>query len=202
MQFRSGTWLAGALCCMLAGPLTAQAAGCTWSPQNTIEAARLVNNLVFEDSKGNTITCTSVSFSLVAPTNGDASVAHTVDSSGNPAGPVFSGCTNTVTGGTTTVTCSQSWYFTAQNTTTVTLSNAACTISTGGGICQILAGTSTNPLTVTGNTWSNTRSQLTFNSMATFSISESGVCDGATSASLSGSLQVGPAAGSVTIVSG
>lgn len=176
---------------------TASAVTYQWSPQNT--AWPLSGTLTFTDNKANSVRCT-ISGHAEAPTNGDPSHAHTVDATGNSAAPAFSGCSSSL--GTPSWSCTTSWYFKATSTSTVDISNIVCTITVSSiGSCTITMGTTSNPLSITGNSWSNTNSLLTLNSSVNFSISESGLaCDGATSAHLSGTIQFGSNPGDVTIV--
>jgi hypothetical protein len=173
-----------------------------WNPQNTVEPVSVValngnTYLQFTDNKNNWVRCTSTSGTYAeAPTNGNAAVAHTTNSSGTSAAPSFSGCTSNL--GSASVSCSTSWNITAQTTTSVDVSNVSCTITITPfvGSCTI---TMSNQ-SVSGNTWDNTTSTLTANSGQSITISETGtVCDGATSATETGKVQVGSPAGSVTI---
>jgi hypothetical protein len=171
-----------------------------WSPTNTVEQVTFPTNgsLTFTDNKNNTVKCTSFTNggnnTYAKALSTSPTIANTVDVNGNQAAPQFSGCSSSL-GGTVTVSCSTSWKLTATSTTSVDASNVACTISiaTIFGTCTITSGTSTNPISVTGNTWSNSTSQLTANSTSQFNISESPSgfpCDGATSAHESGTVQL------------
>lgn len=182
-----------AACAVAVTALTALAGGAaaagTWSPQNTIE--QVTGRITITDNKNNTVTC-DLSAYLEAPVGGNAAVAQTVDSSGNPAPPIFSRCTSSF-GGSTSMTCSTPWKFAATSTTSVDISNVACTITITPlfGTCTITAGTPSSPVGL-GGTWSNSTSQLTLNSNQSFNISESpsGLpCDGATTATMSGTVQ-------------
>jgi len=189
----------GAMVMGLAVYSTTAFAAVSWHPTDTNEPVTAKTNIVFTDNRGNTVTCTSTNGSNALAPSSNPSVAHTTNSSGTAAGPVFSGCSNSFGLSGTSVTCSNSWNATARTSTSVDISNVACNISLGGGICVIHAGTSTSPVTVTGNGWNNTTSQLTANSNSSFAVSESGFCDGATSATESGTVQIGSSPGSVTI---
>ena len=157
-----------------------------WNPQNTVEPASLASgsSLVMTNNKGNTITCTGVSSNVLAPIGGNAAVAGTVNSSGASAPPSFSGCSSNL--GSATVTGSGQWLFTATSTTSVDASHASATIKIAGGLCTITVSNAS----AAGNTWNNSTHQLTLNNGASFPISESGFCDGATSAHQSGTLQM------------
>lgn len=168
-----------------------------WNPQNTVEPVSILSlngNTYFQftDNKNNWVRCTSVSMYLEAPTNGNPAHAHTVDASGNTAPPAFSGCSSNL--GSATVTCTTSWWIDAASTTSIDVTNVSCSINIGG-ICTI----SFSNVTIKGDVWDNATSTLTFNSTQSFSISESGLCDGATSATFTGKLQVGSTQGGVTI---
>lgn len=168
------------------GSAAALAATVQWNPQNTVEPATLASgsSLVLTDSAGNTVTCNTVTSNVEAPINGNAAVAGTVDSSGAAAAPVFSNCSSNL--GSASVTNSGQWLFTATSTSSVDTSQDTSSISIGGGLCTI---TVTNAA-VAGNTWNSATNQVILNSSASFPISESGLCDGATSATIAGSLQL------------
>lgn len=175
-----------------------------WSPQNTVEPISLVTtSLTFKDNKSNTVSCNTITAKAEAPVNGNASVAQTTDSSGTATAPSFSNCTSNL--GSASVSCTTPWVATATSLTTVDVSNVACTITVTSlaGTCTITAGTSTSPVHVNGNSWTSSTSQLAANSAASFPISESSAflpCDGATTSTESGTVQIGATAGSVTIV--
>lgn len=189
----------GAMIVGLVAYSTTAFAAVSWHPAGTNEAVSAKTNIVFTDNLGNTVTCgNTTGTNALAPTS-NPSVAHTTDNNGNSHGPVFGSCTNSFGLSPTSVSCSLSWNITAVTTTSADVSNVACDISLGGGICVIHSGTSTNPISVTGNTWSNTASTLQANSNSSFTITESGLCDGAKSATESGTVMVGTTAGGVTI---
>src|SRR5947209_4975052 len=166
------------------------AAAVSWSPQNTVEQATAASNVVLTDNKGNTVTCTSLTNGsnnsyVKAPVNGNAAVAGTVNSSGSAAPPQFGGCSSNL--GSASVSASGQWLFTATSTTSVDASNASSKAVIAGGACTITISNASAP----GNSWSNSTHRLTLNSNDTFPISESGfLCDGATSAHESGTLQL------------
>jgi hypothetical protein len=157
-----------------------------WSPQNTVEPASLASgsSLVLTNNKGNTVTCNTVTSSVEAPIGGNAAVAGTVNSSGAATPPSFTNCSSNL--GSASVSASGQWLFTATSATSVDASHASSSVSIAGGICHITVSNAA----VAGNTWSNTSHQLALNSGASFPISESGFCDGATSAKMSGTLQL------------
>ena len=183
--------------------LNASAVTYEWRPLSTIEAVSVVGTAVtFTDNVGNHVSCTSVSgTNAEAPAAGSNSKAQTVNGSGAATPPSFSGCSSNL--GSASVSCSTAWIITATSTTTADVGNVVCTITITPfiGSCTITVGTTQNPVSVTGNSWSNPNSQLTANSSVNFSISESGTaCDGATTAHESGTVQVGATKGGVTIV--
>lgn len=167
------------------GNAAAQAATVSWQPQNTVEAATLAagSKLVLTDNAGNTITCTTVSANVKAPISGNPAVAGTVNSSGTAAAPSITSCSSNL--GSASVTASGQWLFSASSTTTVDASQASATARVAG-LCTI---TVTNAA-IANNTWSNSTHQATINSSVANPIKESGLCDGATSAKLSGVLQL------------
>lgn len=172
----------------LAGSSAAQAAAVQWNPQNTVEPLTLASGsqLVMRSSSGLEVRCSTVGGNVLAPTGGDSSVAGTVDSAGNAAPPTFTNCTNTlIPSATTTVTASGQWLAKATSTTSADISQASATVNIGG-ICQVKVSNAA----VSGNGWDNNTHQLTANSNGSFPISESGLCDGATSATLAGTLQL------------
>lgn len=157
-----------------------------WNPQNTVEPATLASgsSLVLKDNAGNTVTCNTVNSNVEAPTNGNPAVAGTVNSSGAAAPPQFTNCTSTL--GSASVTNSGQWLFTATSTSSVDASQATSKITIAGGLCTM----SVSNAAVSGNSWSNTSHQLTLNNTKSFPITESGICDGATSATMQGTLQL------------
>ncbi|MFC7342818.1 hypothetical protein [Saccharopolyspora griseoalba] len=175
----------------LAGASVAQAASVQavqWNPQNTVEPIALASGseLVMRSNTGTEVRCSTVGGNVLAPTGGDPAVAGTVDSAGNAAPPTFTNCTNTLMpSASTTVTASGQWLATATSTTSVDISQASATVNIGG-VCEITVRNASVP----GNGWDNGTHQLTANSGESFPISESGVCDGGTSATLSGTLQL------------
>jgi VCBS repeat-containing protein len=167
------------------GNAAAQAATVTWHPQSTIESAGLGagSKLVLTDNAGNTVTCTTVSANVEAPISGNAAVAGTVNSSGTAAPPSITSCSSNL--GSASVTASGQWLFTATSATTVDASQASATARVAG-LCTITVSNAA----IANNTWNNTTHQATINSSVSTPISESGLCDGATSATLSGVLQL------------
>lgn len=167
------------------GSVSANAATVQWSPQNTVESATLASgtSLVLTDNAGSTVTCKTVSGNVEAPIGGNAAVAGTVNASGSAAPPQFSNCTSNR--GSASVSASGQWLFTATSSTSVDASQASAKV-TVAGLCTITVSNAA----LAGNTWSNTTHQLTTNSSASFKISESGLCDGATSATMKGTLQL------------
>jgi hypothetical protein len=167
------------------------AAAASWSPQNTVEQSTIPSggSVVFTDNRGSTVTCTSLTNGTTnsyveAPVGGNPAVAGSVNSRGSAAPPQFGGCSSSL--GSASVTASGQWLFTATSTTTVDGSNASAKILIGGGLCTITISKASIP----NNSWSNTSHQLTANSSASFPISESGLCDGATSATQKGAIQL------------
>ncbi|GAA2359990.1 hypothetical protein GCM10009854_43660 [Saccharopolyspora halophila] len=175
----------------LAGGSVAQAAttqAVQWNPQDTVEPVALASGseLVMRSNSGTEVRCGTVDGNVLAPTGGDPAVAGTVDSAGNPAPPTITNCTNTLMpSATTTVTASGQWLAAATGTTSVDISQASATVDIGG-VCEITV----DNVAVPGNGWDNGTHQLTANSNESFPISESGFCDGGTSATLSGTLQL------------
>lgn len=197
-----GIALAGVALAAVAFSTSDVFAAVSWSPQNTVEPVSVValngnSYLQFTDNKGNWTRCTSTSGTNVespGPGNSNTAVAETVNSAGTATQPPsFSGCSSNLGGAS--VSCSTFWDATATSTTSVDVSNVSCSISIGG-ICTI----SMSNVTVKSNTFDNTTSTLTANSTQSFPISESGLCDGATSATETGKIMVGTTAGGVTIV--
>lgn len=164
----------------------ANAATVQWNPQNTVESATLASgtSLVLTDNAGSTVTCKTVSGSVEAPIGGNPAVAGTVNASGSAAPPQFSNCTSSF--GSASVSASGQWLFTATSSTSVDASQASAKVTVAGGLCTITVSNAA----LTGNAWSNTNHQLTTNSSASFKISESGLCDGASSATMKGTLQL------------
>lgn len=159
-----------------------------WNPQNKAEATTLASGskLIITDNMGNNVTCSVVATNMLAPVGGNPAVAGTVDSAGNPAPPQISNCTNTlIPTATTTVTASGQWLATATSTTSVDVSQASAIVDIGG-TCKATV----SNVTVPGNTWDNKTHQMKANSASSFPMSESGLCDGSTSATLSGTLQL------------
>lgn len=174
----------------LGGAVAAQAAEAVqWNPQNTVEPLTLASGtqLVMTANTGVTVTCNTVSGNVQAPVGGNPAVAGTVDSSGAPAAPTITDCTNSLApSAATTVTPSGQWLATATSTGSVDITQASATV-TISGMCTITV----DNAAVAGNAWDNGTHQVTANSGASFPISESGLlCDGANSATLSGTLQL------------
>ncbi|RRO15140.1 hypothetical protein EIL87_17920 [Saccharopolyspora rhizosphaerae] len=176
----------------LGGAAAAQAAtaqAVQWNPQNTVEPITLASGtqLVMRSNTGLEVRCSTVSGNVLAPTGGDPAVAGTVNSAGAPAAPTFTDCTNTLApSATTTVTATGQWLSTATSTSSVDISQASATVNISG-VCTV----EVDNVTVRGNGWDNGTHQLTANSGESFPISESGfLCDGGTSATLSGTLQL------------
>lgn len=167
------------------GSAAALGATVQWNPQNTVEPATLASgsSLVLTDNRGNTVTCNTVSSNVEAPINGNPAVAGTVNSSGAAAAPQFTNCSSNL--GSASVTNSGQWLFTATGTSSVDASQATSSVNIGG-FCTIKVSNAA----VSGNAWNNTTHQLTLNNSASFPISESGLCDGATSATMKGTLQL------------
>lgn len=179
---RLGMALAIAAVVLASGLVDAAASG-TWSPQNAVGKGS--GTMTLTDNKNNWARC-QVSFYLEAPTSGNASVAHTTDVNGNAGPPTFSSCTSNLST-VTSATCSTPWDFTAVSTTSVDMSNMTCTYDLQTiGTCTI----GYTNVSLPNNTWNNSTGQLTINSADSFPISESGVCDGATSAAYSGVLTI------------
>lgn len=154
-----------------------------WTPTNTV--VQVTGSISLRDNVGNTYSCSSMSNGttntyIEAPSS-NPSVAHTVNQAGSAAPPVFGGC-----GSGTALTSSTSWNLAIVTTTDVDASNVTLKVNLNSGICVISAGSSTSPVSIPGNTWSNANHTLTWNSASSFPISESGLCDGGTSATLSG----------------
>lgn len=179
---------AGAAAVIGAGNVSAHAATVQWNPQNTVVSATLASgsSLVMTDNRGARVTCTTVTSNVKAPIGGNAAVAGTVNTSGTAAPPSITSCTNTVfPSASTTVTASGQWLFTATSASAVNASQASSVVSIGG-LCRITVSNAA----IASNAWNNTTHQLALNSGASFPISESGFCDGATSATISGTLQL------------
>ncbi|WP_406688256.1 hypothetical protein REH65_16695 [Saccharopolyspora sp. ID03-671] len=176
----------------LGGAAAAQAAtaqAVQWNPQNTVEPITLAagTQLVMRSNTGVEVRCGTVSGNVLAPTGGNPAVAGTVDRAGAPAAPTITNCTNTLApSAATTVTASGQWLATATGTSNVDISQASATVNISG-VCSIRV----DNVSVPANGWDNGTHQLTANSGASFPISESGLlCDGGTSATLSGTLQL------------
>jgi hypothetical protein len=176
----------------LGGAAAAQAAtaqAVQWNPQNTVEPITLVSGtqLVMRANTGVEVRCDVVNGNVQAPVGGNPAVAGTVDSSGAPAAPTITDCTNTLApSAATTVTPSGQWLTTATSTGSVDISQASATVTISGA-CTITVDNASVP----ANGWDNGTHQLTANSDSSFPINESGLlCDGATSATLSGTLQL------------
>lgn len=176
----------------LGGAAAAQAAtaqAVQWNPQNAVEPITLASGtqLVMRSNTGVEVRCNTVSGNVLAPTGGNPAVAGTVNASGAPAAPTITDCTNTLApSATTTVTASGQWLATATSTGSVDISQASATVNISG-VCSI----NVNSVSVPANGWDNGTHRLTANSNASFPIRESGLlCDGGTSAALSGALQL------------
>ena len=176
----------------LGGSAAAQAAtaqAVQWNPQNTVEPITLASGtqLVMTANTGVEVLCDVVNGNVQAPVAGNPAIAGTVDSSGAPAAPTITGCTNSLApSAATTVTPSGQWLATATSTGSVDISQVSATV-TISGMCTITVDNAAVPT----NGWDNGTYQLTANSNASFPISESGLfCDGATSATLSGTPQL------------
>jgi hypothetical protein len=165
----------------LGGAAAAQAAtaqAVQWNPQNTVEPITLVSGtqLVMRANTGVEVRCDVVNGNVQAPVGGNPAVAGTVDSSGAPAAPTITDCTNTLAPSAATAT----------STGSVDISQASATVTISGA-CTITVDNASVP----ANGWDNGTHQLTANSDSSFPINESGLlCDGATSATLSGTLQL------------
>jgi len=141
----------------------------TWDPQGTAITATNVGNVVLDDNAGHHITCTTSTVNLRA--TGSVATA-------SPS-PSFTGCSNDVIGGATTVTTGATWSFDAVSTTNVTAtvsSGTAATISLAGGICTI---TVPGPITIPNNSWTNASHQLHISTATSFALNQSAGCFGA-----------------------
>jgi hypothetical protein len=152
------------------------ASAANWDPPNTPLTGH--GSLTLTTNSFGTVSCTV--HMTVKSTGND--VATTVNAAGTAdAPPVFSSCTSTL--GSASVISDQPWVATATSTTAVDVTGNA-TITLGGGICRITVASAS----VANNTWSNTTHVLTANPAGTFPISESGLCDGGTTGSMTGSV--------------
>lgn len=180
--------VAAALALLGAGSVPAIAAEAVqWNPQDTVEPVTLASGseLVITGDTGSTVTCQTVTTNVMAPVNGDPAVAGTVDSSGNAASPMITNCTNSLFPlAETTVTTSGQWLATATSTSSANISNASATVDIGG-LCTVTI----ENVSINDNAWSNNSHQLKANSNGSFPISQNS-CDGAATATLSGTLQL------------
>jgi hypothetical protein len=157
-----------------------------WNPQRTA-AGPFTGTKAITTGAGNPITC-GISGYIFAT----GAIATTSNAAGTATPPTFSSCTNTINRGLLTcVTASSAWTFTATSLTTVDESNVNFVIRLVSGstcataaLCTITA----SSVTLTGNAWSNATSLLTENRTIRFAITETGLCDGATTATLPGTI--------------
>jgi hypothetical protein len=183
----------------LAGAVASSASAVTWDPLNTnVGPATGVLTLTTNGAGGGSITCSYGSY-LVAR-SASPSVANTTNSAGASAGPTWSGCSNTISAALRTcVTSSSSWLLSATATSLVTMSNinmvidlrspgtATCNPPTGTVICRMVISSAS----VSSLNWTNgPPSTLTMNSASSFAMVQTGICNGATRAVLSGSVRV------------
>lgn len=177
---------------VLAGSLlgASSASAANWDPQNTIVTGTSSNSFL-RDANGNTVSCTAADARVEAT----GAVARITGATGATTNPVaYSGCTNSITNGATTVTTFGTWTFTATSTTLVDA--VATPISPGGNVAVItipvpLFGHCTitvpGPVNIPNNDWNNATHQLTINNTVSFPIHPEGACIGvATSGTLNG----------------
>jgi hypothetical protein len=156
----------------------ATASAVTWRPQGTPVA--LTGTVTLTTNTGASVTC-SESLTLTA-TGADA-----------VGTPVWTSCTNTISAGLTTcVTSTTSVRKRATSTTTVTITSinrrirlVSGTCASGSTICSM---TESN-VTITSNSFNNATNTMTYNSSVRYSLTQTGLCDGATSGSQSGTLR-------------
>ena len=161
------------LAASLVGASSASAA--TWDPQNTFVTGTSVGNTIFEDSNGNMVSCAAGDVRVHA--SGDRAVATGPD---NPIS--WSSCTNSSLGGSTTLTTTGTWTFTATSQTNVDITALP---GLGGAVADLsfsaLPGCSikmTGPVNIPNNTWSNATHRLTLNPTATLELDQSATCLG------------------------